>query len=262
MAATVINSGDQPHFPDGVALVFGGSGGIGRAICRRLADHGSDVALSYRGNRQAADEAVREVEAAGRRALAGKADLGDAAAVAALVEQAIARFGRVHTVVYAIGADISMVYTADIDPEEWRRTLDGDLTGFFNVMKAVLPHMRGQGGSFVAMTSAGLVRHPPKDVLSTVPKAAIEALIRGIAREEGRYGIRANAVAIGVVDAGLFDRLRERVTPQFVEAMKRNTALRRFATAREAADAAVFLASSVSGFITGHSLVVDGGYSV
>lgn len=262
MATTVIDSGGQPHFPEGVALVFGGSGGIGGAICRRLADHGSDVALSFRNNIEAADEVAGAVEAAGRQALTGKVDLRDAATVDGFVAQAIARFGRIHTVVYAMGADISMVYTADIDRAEWQRTIDGDLTGFFNVVKASLPHMRGKGGSFVAMTSAGLARHPPKDVLSTVPKAAIEALIRGIAREEGRHGIRANAVALGVVDAGLFDRLRQRVTPQFVEAMKNNTALRRFATAREAADAAVFLASSAAGFITGHSLVVDGGYSV
>ena len=94
------------------------------------------------------------------------------------------------------------------------------------------------------------------------PKAGVEALVRGIAREEGRYGIRANSVALGVIDAGLFLRLEQRLTPEFVEAMKANTALKRFGTAREAADAAVFLASSASGFITGHRLVVDGGYSI
>jgi NAD(P)-dependent dehydrogenase (short-subunit alcohol dehydrogenase family) len=112
------------------------------------------------------------------------------------------------------------------------------------------------------MTSAGLMRHPQRDILSTAPKAAIEALVRGLAREEGRYGVRANTVALGVIDAGLFHRLEERLPPGFADAMRKNTALRRFGTAREAADAAVFLASSVAGFITGHSLVIDGGYAV
>ena len=86
--------------------------------------------------------------------------------------------------------------------------------------------------------------------------------MRGVAREEGRYGIRANSVALGVIDGGLFKRLEPQVTPAFVDAMKKNTALRRFGTVREAADAAVFLASSVSGYITGVSLTVDGGYAV
>src|SRR5581483_3657539 len=135
-------------------------------------------------------------------------------------------------------------------------------TGFFNILKPTIPHLRRGGGSVLAMTSAGLVRHPQKDTLSVVPKAGIEALIRGIAREEGRHGIRANAVALGVIDTGLFKRLSDRVTPQFIEAMKRNTALRRFGTAQEAADAALFLASSKAAFITGQSLRLDGGYSV
>lgn len=262
MARAIIETEDQPHFPEGVAVVVGGSGGIGQAVCRRLAEHGANVALTYRGNRAAADQAVQSVEDAGRRAFAGQVDLVDRSAVRRFFDDVASRFDRIHTVVVSTGADISMSYVGEIDDDEWRRTIDGDLNGFYNVMKAALPHLRQGGGSFVAMTTAGLVRHPPRDILSTVPKAGIEALIRGIAREEGRYGIRANAVALGVIDAGLFHRLEERLSKDFVEAMKRNTALRRFGTAREAADAAVFLASSSASFITGHSLVIDGGFSV
>jgi NAD(P)-dependent dehydrogenase (short-subunit alcohol dehydrogenase family) len=100
------------------------------------------------------------------------------------------------------------------------------------------------------------------DILSTVPKAGIEALIRGIAREEGRYQIRANSVAPGIFDGGLFLRLKEQVKPDFVEAMRRNTALRRFGTAEEVAKVAVFLASDAAAYVTGQQLAVDGGYSV
>jgi NAD(P)-dependent dehydrogenase (short-subunit alcohol dehydrogenase family) len=156
-----------------------------------------------------------------------------------------------------------MVHVAHIDPDEWQRTMAGDLDGFFHVVKASLPLMRADGGgSFVAITSAGIVRHPPMDILSTVPKAGIEALVRGIAREEGRYQIRANSVAPGIVDGGLFLRLKEQVQPEFVDAMRRNTALRRFGTAEEVAKVAVFLASDAAAYVTGQQLAVDGGYSV
>jgi len=125
-----------------------------------------------------------------------------------------------------------------------------------------VPYLRQGGGSIVAMTSAGLKRHPQKDILSVVPKAGLEALLRGIAREEGRFGIRANSIALGVIDTGLFHRLTERVTPAFVESMQRNTALGRFGTPEEAADLAIFLASSRSSFVTGQSIALDGGFSV
>lgn len=254
---------DEQLFPgDGAAVVIGGSGGIGRAVCQTLARAGCDVAFTYRSNATAAAEVRKEVEEAGRKAHAAAVDLVDADGVTAFLNGAAERFGRIHTLVLATGADISMTYTADIDPQEWKRTIDGDLTGAFNVLRAAIPLLRPQGGAIVAMTSAGLLRHPPKDILSVVPKAGVEALIRGIAREEGRHGIRANAIALGVIDTGLFTRLGERLTPQFIDAMKRNTALRRFGTAQEAADAALFLASSKSAFVTGHSLALDGGFSV
>jgi len=262
MAKPVLERGGEAHFPAGVAVVIGGSGGIGQAICARLAEHGCDVALTYRSNEAAAREAVVAVEAAGRRGEAASVDLTDQKAVAAFVDAVAGRHEAIHTVVFATGADISMCHVSEIDDAEWHRTIDSDLNGFYYTVKAALPHLRKRGGSIVAMTSAGLVRHPPRDILSVVPKAGVEALVRGIAREEGRYGIRANSVALGVIDAGLFLRLAERLPGGFVEAMQRNTALRRFGTAREAADAAVFLASASAAFITGHSLVIDGGFAV
>jgi len=263
MSIDVIAAGAQRHFPEGGAVVIGGSGGIGAAICARLADHGADVALTYRANREKAEAVAATVSAAGRRVLLGAVDVTDFAAVERFMGEAALSLGRLHTVIFATGADISMTYTSQIDLDEWRRTIDGELTGFLHVLKAGLPYLRnGGGGSIIAVTTAGIDRHPPKDILSVAPKAGIEALVRGIAREEGRYGVRANSVGLGVIDAGLFHRLEQRLTPEFVEAMKANTALKRFGTACEAADAVVFLASSVSGFITGHRLVVDGGYSI
>lgn len=253
---------DGPYFPDGAAVVIGGSGGIGSVVCERLAQHGTDVALSYRSNADAAARAANLIEVAGRRAYSAAVDLAGGAAVAAFFDEVRSKLGRIHTVVFAAGTDIPMVHVGAIEDRDWDRTLDGELTGLYHVIKAALRPLREHGGSLVAVTSAGVRRHPPRDVLSTVPKAGMEALIRAVAREEGRHGIRANAVALGVVDAGHFHKVTEELTPEFVEAIKRNTAVRRIGTAREAADAVVFLASNASGYTTGQSLAVDGGYSV
>lgn len=250
-------------FPQGAALVLGGSGGIGSSICEAFGREGVDVALSYRGNAARAAELAGRLRAMGRRAAAVRVDAADPASIEQGIEQVLREFGRIHSVVYATGADISMAYVAEVDAGEWRRTIEVDLNGFFHLVKAVLPRLRqGGGGSIIAVTSAGMDRHPPMDILSVAPKAGIEALIRGIAREEGRYNIRANSVAPGVIDAGLFHRLTPQVTPQFVEAMKKNTALRRFGSAGEVAALVVFLASTPAGYITGQRIAVDGGYSV
>ena len=142
--------------------------------------------------------------------------------------------------------------------------MDWDVNGFFHVIHAALPHLRDSQGSIVFVSSAGLKRFPPGDVLSVAPKGAIEALMRGIAREEGRYGVRANNVAVGVVDAGMFPKLVERgeLTQEWIDAATRNTPLRRFGTPGEIADAAVFLASARARYITGQTLFVDGGYTL
>jgi NAD(P)-dependent dehydrogenase (short-subunit alcohol dehydrogenase family) len=249
-------------FDPGIALVFGGSGGIGAAICRRFAAAGCDVALTYRSNRKRADDLVNELSEQGCRARAFQVELSRPESVQGVFAALAELPDRVHTVVYSTGADISMVHLSNVDTEEWLSTIDGDLNGFFHVVKAAIPMLRRGGGSVVAITSAGISRHPPLDILSVAPKAGIEALVRAIAREEGRYGIRANSVAPGVVDGGLFHRLTPQVSPDFVEAMKRNTALRRFGTADEIASVAVFLASPDAAYVTGQHLAVDGGFSV
>jgi 3-oxoacyl-[acyl-carrier protein] reductase len=251
-------------FPEtGVALVAGGSGGLGRAICEGLAKSGARVALTYRSNRAAAEETAAAIHAAGGRASLHAVDLEDAEALAPVVETLVAEHGTLHTVVHAVGSDIPMKFISQVGADTWKKVLHADVDGFFHLVRASLPHLRKSKGSIVALTSAGLVRYPARDVLSVAPKAAIEALVRGIAREEGRYGVRANSVAIGVIDAGIFQRLsRTELAPEWIEAARDNAALGRFGTAAEVADAAVFLASRRASYITGQCLVVDGGYSI
>jgi NAD(P)-dependent dehydrogenase (short-subunit alcohol dehydrogenase family) len=253
----------SPDFPDGVALVIGGSGGIGRAICEKLAEAGADVALTWRSNAAAAEDVVAAIATHGRAAMALPVAIEDADAVAAACAQVIARFGRIHTLVNASGSHIAMKFIGQIDPQEFREVMTADTEGFFNVVSAVLPHMRERGGSFVAISTTGLVRWPNKDALSVIPKAANDAIMTGIAREEGRSGIRANTVALGLIDAGLFRKLKDSAyDDRYIEAAIRNSALKRLGTAEVVAEAVLFFASHRARFVTGQTLTLDGGYSL
>ncbi len=250
-------------FPQGVAVVLGGSGGVGRAIVGRLAAYGAHVALTYRGNEASAEEAAREARAHGVSASIHRVTLGEGT-LPAFFADVRERHGRVHTVVHAAGSDIAQPFISQITPDQWRKVIEADVNGFFDVVHASLPLLREKGGSYVFISSAGLERYAAGDILSVAPKAAVEALLKGIAREEGRFGVRANSVALGVIEAGMFPRLVEsgHFTPEWVAAAKRNAALRRFGTAREVAEAVAFLASDRASYVTGQRLLLDGGYSI
>ncbi len=113
------------------------------------------------------------------------------------------------------------------------------------------------------ISSIGLQRWPNRDVLSVAPKAGIEALLTGIAKEEGRFGVRANSVQLGVIEAGVFLRLKGKdFDQQWLEAARQNTALKRFGCAEDVAHAVVFLASRQATYITGQAIKIDGGYSL
>ncbi|MGD8824909.1 MAG: SDR family oxidoreductase [Myxococcales bacterium] len=254
----------MPDFPDGSALVVGGSGGIGGAIARRLAAAGSRIAITYRQNQDAARAVAQEIREHGGECSIHGVELGDLESVAACVEEVSKAHGPIHTIAHAAGTRIDQPYISELTPQQWSDTMNWDVNGFFHVAHAALPHLRNSRGSIVFVSSAGLRRFPPGDVLSVAPKAAIEALVRGIAREEGRYGVRANSVAVGVVDAGMFVELVERgeLSQTWLDAAIRNTPLRRFAKPEEVADAVVFLASSRASYVTGQTLFVDGGYTL
>lgn len=254
--------GPDPRYSEGTAIVIGGSGGIGQAICEALARDGSNVVLTYRRNKARADEAVAKVQAFGRKAEAAPISVENADELRAFVDDVATRYGRIHSVVYAAGPEIHMKRINQLTPAEWAAAINADVNGCFNLVWSTLPHLKAVpgGGAFVALITAAVERVPSQDILSASPKAAIEMLIRGVAKEEGRYGIRANCVGPGWVNAGLGKAvLDNEFPPEHVERIKKSIPLRKFGEPEDLAEAVVFLLSSRAKFITGQSLAVDGG---
>lgn len=255
----------ESDFPDGCALVIGGSGGIGGVIAQRFAAAGSGVAITYRHNKERADKVAETINALGVKVTSHPVTVGDVDGTEATAEAAIAAHGRIHTVVYAAAMLTVQVDIADITHEQWNEAVTQDVNGFFNVVKATLPHMRAAGGgSYVNLGSAGHVWWPPKDALSVAPKGAIEALVRGIAKEEGLHDIRANSVLVGVIEAGMFLELSRQGV--FDEAwsteVQKNLCIKRWGKPEEIGDATVFLASRRAGYVTGQQLAVSGGFGI
>lgn len=253
------------QFPAGAALVFGGSGGIGRSVAQCFAEAGTDVAIGYHSKADAAATLASAIESEGQKASTHRADVRDREQVEAAFAAAVAAHGRIHTVVWGAGPLVDQVMLGDTTHEQWRRAIDIEVHGFFNAVQAALPHFREQGGgSFVTLGSAGQMRWPEKDGLSVAPKASNESLVRGIAREEGRHGIRANSVLVGVIEAGMFLELTKQGVfgPEWVAEVQKGLALKRWGQPEEIGDAAVFLASNRAAYVTGQQINVSGGYGI
>lgn len=252
-------------FPEGCALLFGGSGGIGSGISNVFAGGGSDIAIVYRSNQARAEQVAQAGRDLGRRASIHRADVSDARQVQAVVADAVAAHGRVHTVVWAAGPLVNQRYLASTPMEEWRHAFDVEVHGFFAAAQAVIPHMREQGGgSFVTLGSAGHDWWPQRDGMSVAVKASNEQLVKGIAKEEGRYGIRANSVLVGVIDAGQLHELTRlgQIDERWVQNTHRLLCLKRWGTAEEIGHACLFLASNEAAYVTGQRISVSGGFGV
>lgn len=245
-------SDDFSHRP-GAALVTGAGGGLGAAIAQLLSERGSAVVLAYRST----------VPQDLKMSVSMRCDLTDPVACETLVDRAADEFGGLHTLVHAAGPHVPMVHLSRISPTRFAEQLRQDVVGFFNVVSPALSHLRASRGNLVAVTTAATRRFPVRDGLSAGPKGAVEALVRGLAAEEGRYGVRANCVGPGMLTDGMATRLIADgdLDERALEASRAATPLRRFGTARDIAEAVCFLASDRAAFITGQKLDVDGGYS-
>src|SRR5688500_12815957 len=192
---------DKRDFAGKKALVTGGSRGIGAAVCLELARRGADIAFIYRQRDGEAEATAAQIRALGARVLAFKADLADAGAVGAAVDRAAADLGGLDVLVQAAGAMGAWHETAELSTDDWDRYLAVDLSGAFYAIRAALPHLRrAGGGAIVAVSSIAAQMCQARNVQGAAAKAGLEAMVRVVAREEGRRGIRANAVAVGLTD--------------------------------------------------------------
>ena len=251
------------NFDKGCVFIVGGSGGIGSICAKEFAKAGANVVITYYKNKKAAEDVASEID---KNIQIFQLDNKDFKSVDNVMKQAISEYDSINTIVNAAGFDIPQKFIREIDIDLWKSVIDADINGFFNLVKAGLPYLRESQGSMVFISSAGLYKYPPGDVLSVAPKATIDHVIKGIAKEEGENGIRANSIALGIIDTGIFHRLREEENTFFDdawhEAVMNTLALKRFGFPEEVGHAAVFLASSKAGYITGHCIPVDGGYHI
>ncbi|HVJ74242.1 MAG TPA: 3-oxoacyl-ACP reductase family protein [Casimicrobiaceae bacterium] len=240
------------------ALVTGGSRGIGRAIVERLAADGMDVTFLYAGNTAAADAVVGAARAAGHAVAADRVDIRDPAACVDAVERVIERRERIDLLVNNAGVIRDNLLVA-LEPDDVATVLDTNVTGMFNVTRAVAPHMTARrSGRIVNLSSVAATRGGRGQTNYAASKGAIEAFTRALAVELGPRHIRVNAVAPGVIDTEMSKDVRDLAGD---EALKR-IVLRRYGTAADVANAVWFLASDLAAYVTGTVLHVDGGFKM
>ncbi|MBB5803638.1 3-oxoacyl-[acyl-carrier protein] reductase [Saccharothrix ecbatanensis] len=242
----------------GVAVVSGGSRGIGRATVLRLARDGFDVSFCYRSDEQAAKLLVKEIEELGVRALAVAADVADADAVRSWIERTEQELGDVSVAVTSAGItkDNPLVLMPD---EDWNAVLDTNLDGVYHVCRSVVfGMMKRRSGVVVNISSVAGVYGNPTQTNYSAAKAGIIGFSKALAKETGRYGIRVNVVAPGFIETDMTSGLTEKARTRALESVP----LGRMGTADEVAGLVAYLAGEGAGYITGSVFQIDGGITI
>ena len=239
------------------AVVVGGTTGIGRALSHGLAQAGADVVPTSR-RRAMVDEAAALIEAAGRRTLRIVTDVGDEASIASLLAAAIDEFGKVDILVNCAGRT-KRTPTLDLPEQEWQDIMETNLTGTLRACRVFGRHMiERRSGRIINIASLTSFVGMMEVAAYSASKAAVASLTKSLAIEWSRFGVLVNAIAPGVFRTSLNQALLD-TTPRGRELLMR-TPMGRFGCVEELAGAAVFLASDAASFVTGHVLVVDGGF--
>ncbi|MGZ9810182.1 SDR family NAD(P)-dependent oxidoreductase [Pseudoroseicyclus sp. H15] len=244
-----------------VAVITGAASGIGAATARRFASAGADLALaSFSAHGHDIDGVRADAEAAGARVCVVETDVSDTASVETFVAEALRSFGRID-IALANAAIARRVPSPELDDEAWAQTLNVDLQGVWRLFRAVLPGMieAGQGRLLATASTAGPFEAWPEHIHYSAAKAGILGIVRSLAGEVGPHGITVNAIAPGIIE-----------TPQTLDAVNslgadgvaqtgQTQPIRRVGRPEDIAAAYHFLASDDAAFVTGHTLLVDGG---
>jgi NAD(P)-dependent dehydrogenase (short-subunit alcohol dehydrogenase family) len=243
-----------------VAVVTGGNGGIGLGIARGLAQAGATLAIWAR-DRVKSEAAVKELEALGARALAVPCDVSDEAQLARAVADTVAALGRIDVCVANAGFGVVKA-TLELSLEEWRKVTATDLDGVFLTFRETAKHMiaRGGGGKLIAISSIGEIYGMPRQVPYAASKGGLGSLVRSLAVELARHDIQVNGVQPGWIVTDATKPLLD--WKAMNDTIVHRTPARRWGKPEDVAGACVYLASAASGFHTGDTLRVDGGYSV
>jgi 3-oxoacyl-[acyl-carrier protein] reductase len=236
-----------------VALVTGGSRGIGAGIAKRLAEDGASVAITYTRGADAAASTVKEIERAGGKAIAIQADAEDADAVVAAVEKTVAAFGRLDVLVNNAGTAIPKSFE-ETTLEEMDRVININVRGVFVATKAALKYMKDGGRIITIGSCVGERMMTPGLVPYSATKGAVKMFAQGLSREVGERGITVNNIQPGPIDTDLNPAAGEWAKPQLA-----NTALKRYGHVEDVVALVSFVAGPEASYITGANLTVDGG---
>lgn len=240
-----------------VALVTGASRGIGRAIALALAEAGAAVAVNYKENRGLAEEVVREIEQGGSRAVAWRADVGDANQVKVMVEEISSHFGRLDILINNAGI-IRDLLLLEMEEGDWDEVLQTNSSGVYRCSKAVLKGMiMKRWGRIINLSSLAAARGGRGQSNYAASKGAVSAFTRSLAAEVGPKGITVNAIAPGLIAT----EMSQGVVPFSDQLVRERIALRRLGSPKDVAPLAVFLCSEAASYITGQVITVDGGMS-
>ena len=241
-----------------IAVVTGGSRGIGRAICLKLAELGADVAFTFAGNEAAAAEAEAACRALGVRVLAVKADVGSAEAVSAFFAQVLETFGRVDILVNNAGITRDGL-ALRMKEEDFDRVIETNLKGTFLCMKAAArPMMKQRSGRIINLASVVALRGNAGQANYCASKAGVIGMTKAMARELGGRGITVNAVAPGYIETDMTAGLPDDVKASMAAAIP----LGRMGRPEDVAGAVAFLAGDDAAYVTGQVLCVDGGMAM
>jgi 3-oxoacyl-[acyl-carrier protein] reductase len=236
-----------------IALITGGSRGIGAAIAKRLAADGANVAITYTKGADAAASVVKEIERAGGKAIAIQANAADADASKAAVEKTVSTFGRLDVLVNNAGTAIPKKFE-ETTLEELDRVIDINVRGTFIATQAALKHMKSGGRIIMIGSCVGERAMTPGLVPYSATKGAVKMFTQGLSREVGTRGITVNNIQPGPIDTDLNPAAGDWATPQMA-----NTALGRYGSVDEVAALVAFVAGPEASYITGANLTVDGG---